>query len=147
MRSILPRSVVGRSLAVAVAAVAAAACSDDTASGEGVVGGYRATTLTQVENGQRTNVLSQGAKLTMTLAADGTTTGTFIIPAALTESGTPDTLSLAGTYAYDAERQEVTFDQEADTYLRDVTWNVDGRRLTSTFGDGGTSIETVLTRD
>jgi hypothetical protein len=122
-------------------------CGDETGPGSGVAGSYHATTLTLTENGQSTNMLAQGAELTVTLAADLTTAGTLVVPAAYTESGTTEAESLAGTYTYDAQAGTVTFDHDADTYLRDVTWTVDGDRLTSTFTSGSTSLHTVLTRD
>jgi hypothetical protein len=120
------------------------ACSDD--GPEGPEGTYAATELILSEDGDETDLLAAGTELTITLTAAGTTTGTLVVPAEFTESGTEETFSLEGTYDYDEDTGVVTFDHDADTFIRDTDWTLDGDELQGSFVDGTTSVTATLVR-
>jgi hypothetical protein len=127
-----------------------AGCGDSTGPSD-LSGTYHATKMTVVQNGQTTNMLAQGASLTVTLtpadSVSGTTAGSLVVPAAYTESGTQETEDLTGTYAYDRKAKRITFDQAADTFIRDIIWTVDGTKLTGTFDAGAEGrLDVVLTQ-
>lgn len=126
---------------------AAFGCSSDDGDGApGPEGSYAATALTLSAGGGDTNLLAEGAELNMVLTSSGTTSGTLVVPAAYTESGTEESFSLIGTYTYNASTGDVTFDQAADTFVRDATWTLDGNELHGEFVSSGSTIEAVLTR-
>ncbi|HET8650692.1 MAG TPA: hypothetical protein VFL95_11675, partial [Gemmatimonadales bacterium] len=73
--------------------------------------------------------------------------GSLTIPAAFSESHQDETVSMAGTYSYNAVAQTVTFDQTADTFVRDVTWAASTGQLAGTFADDdGSTLRVILTQ-
>jgi hypothetical protein len=146
--SLLTRSLL-TSLAVGFAA---GGCSDSTSSPTGinassappatVDGSYHATKLAAKQGSSTTDLLAGGAQISLVLTSTATTTGTIVIPAAYSESGTEETLALDGTYTYDPGTGTVTFDQAADTFVRDMTWNAGGTKLHGTL-DTGTYVLTA----
>ncbi len=140
-------SVLSRRLAALSGMVLIAACGDGGPTTPGISGGssfpatvdgtYSATVVTLTEAGGSTDLLAEGAAIVLTLTPGGVTTGTMTVPAAYSESGEEEILSLNGTYAYDATTGIVTFAHAADTFLRDTTWHAKGTQLKGTF-DGGT---------
>ena len=137
--------------------LALAACSDSTHSPTGinassappatVDGPYQATTLTVKEGNSTTDLIAGGAEVSIVLTSSGTTTGTMVVPAAYSESGTEETLSLDGTYTYDAGSGVVTFTHDADTFLRDMTWEASGKELHGTLAvDVGSTLTATLER-
>jgi hypothetical protein len=122
------------------------ACSDDAGLQPTAVGVYTATAFSASVDGDETDLLQAGAQLTITLTETGTTTGTLVVPAAFTESGTEETFSLEGTYDYDSATGIVTFDHPADTFIRDVDWTLNGTELHGEFVNGTTSISATLER-
>ncbi len=140
-------SFVMRGLALPVLGLTLAGCSDSTDPPASVSGNYVATELTVTDGGGATDLLAAGAEVTIVLTATGTTTGTMVVPAAYSESGLDETYSLAGTYLYDANAGTVTFDQAADTFLRDMTWEVSGSELHGTLVvEVGTTLTATLER-
>jgi hypothetical protein len=145
-------SLVMRWLVLPVFGFALAGCSDSTPSSTGidastappatVDGAYHATKLTVKDGSNTTDLLAGGAQISLVLTATGTTTGTVVIPAAYSESGTEETLALDGTYSYDPGTGTITFDQAADTFIRDMTWNAGGTKLHGTL-DTGTYVLTA----
>lgn len=139
----------------ALLVAALAACADDDPLGPedveraDVVGTYDATTLLATEGGTTINLMLTGADLEITLAADGTTSGHLLVPGMDEDGGDLDA-SLAGTYSFDDASRQVTFEQEADTFLRDLALTAvrSGSRIrlegTETFGTA--TVEVVLTR-
>lgn len=109
-----------------------------------VAGSYEATTLTVTKDGTTTDALAEGAFLDITLAEDGATSGTLGIPAGLSDSGDEERYSLVGTWTVNGPTVE--FDQEADTFVRDMSFEVVSNRLEGeeTFGDE--TVQAVLTR-
>jgi hypothetical protein len=97
------------------------ACGDSDGPGSDTFAGvYTATVLTITpESIPVTDVLAGGGTLTIEIESDSTISGQLFLPAALT--GDDDLLeSMAGTATI--TNSSVTFDQGADTFLRDLTF-------------------------
>jgi hypothetical protein len=124
--------------------IALAACSDDNFSPtvENVAGSYTASTFTYETAAGTTDLLALGAVVSIDLDADGTTTGEIFLEDG-GEDGDLDE-SLAGTWTLDGST--VTFDQTADTFIRDVEFTADEDRLAGedTFDD--VTIRLVLSK-
>jgi hypothetical protein len=125
-------------------------CNDGTGPGDGdaptmsdVAGSYQATTLTVEEGGVTTDFLSVGASLEITLSDNGTTAGRLFVPGGDEGGGDLD-VDLAGTWALDGTT--VTFNQDADTFVRDMDFEYANGQLTGeeTFFDATVSV--VLAR-
>lgn len=111
---------------------------------EDVAGSYVATTLTVDEGDTSIDALAEGAAINITLASDGTTTGTFLIPASLSETGQEEQADLEGTWTLDGS--SVGFDQEADTFLRDIDLQATDGALEGEEDFGSEAIRVVLER-
>ena len=138
MRSLTLR---GSTLALTIAL---AACGDDfSPTVENVAGSYAASTFTQRTDAGTTDLLALGAVVSIELAEDGTTTGEIFIEGAGEGGGDLDE-DLAGTWTLTGST--VIFDQDADTFIRDVEFTADEDRLTGedTFDD--VTIRLVLTK-
>jgi len=142
---------VTRSLLVSLAVgLAAGGCSDSTGNNEDspppatVEGSYHATKLAMKEGSATTDLIAGGAQVAIVLTSTGTTTGTLVIPAAYSESGTEETLSLDGTYTYDAGTGAVVLAHDADTFLRDMTWKAGGNELHGTLVNAGSTLTATL---
>ncbi|MEZ4412428.1 MAG: hypothetical protein R2910_05545 [Gemmatimonadales bacterium] len=109
-----------------------------------VVGPYHATKLTVKEAGTTTDLIAGGAQISLILTDSGTTTGSIVIPAAYSESGVEETLALDGSYTYDAETGTITFDQVADTFIRDMAWNAGGTELYGILDAGSYTLDATL---
>lgn len=109
-----------------------------------VVGSYAATTLTVDDGDSTIDALAEGASLTITLGSDGTTTGTFVVPASLSESGEEEQADLEGTWTLDGS--SVRFDQQADTFLRDIALQVTDGALEGEEDFGSEAVRVVLER-
>ena len=121
--------------------ISAVACSDPL-SPESIAGTYTATTFTL--SGQVSgDVLAAGGNLTITLNADGTTSGSMLVPASLND-GVEFNADMAGTFSLADD--SLTFSQDADTFVRDLAWTVNGSRIegAGTFSD--VTITVVLSR-
>ena len=121
------RSLRATTLSLAAAALLAA-CGDDPAapaapSMEVVAGQYDAGTsfgalrFTTTIDGETTDWLAAGATLTLTLDADGTVAGRLFIPGMDEDGGDMDE-DMAG--AWTLSGSTVLFEQEADTFVRDM---------------------------
>jgi len=120
---------------------AVAACSDYTSptSTPDVVGTYSATTLTRTANGVTEDQLALGVTLTITLVADGTTTGNLLVPAA---SSTP--VDLTGTWS--RAGTVVTFQHPTRTFIDVLPFDLHGPTLTAEGNVGPGSIRVTLSR-
>jgi hypothetical protein len=107
-------------------ALASAACASDPSGPSAdpnenpptmseVAGDYHATAFT----GGGYDVLALGGSLDMSLDADGTVTGSMLVPAAAA-GGEDFQADMAGTYTLTGNA--LTFHQDADTFVRDATW-------------------------
>ena len=131
-----------------------AACGEGDSSTTGISGGsaypatvdgtYSATTVTLTEAGGSTDLIAEGAAISLVLTPGGATTGTMTVPAAYSESGEEEILSLLGTYTYDATTGVAGFAHAADTFIRDTEWHAKGTLLTGTFDGGTYSITATL---
>jgi hypothetical protein len=116
-------------LGLAVALGGMSACDDDPVHPQEIsraelVGRFEATTIHVDPAGAEApiDVLEElGGELEVTLNADGTTTGHIFVPGADEEGGSLDE-SLTGTFTFDEDTGEVTFEQGADTFVRDLTF-------------------------
>jgi hypothetical protein len=139
MRSLTPRDV---ALALTIGL---AACGDDNFSPtvENVAGSYTASTFTYQTDAGTTDLLALGAVVSIELADDGTTTGEIFVEDGGEGGGDLDE-DLTGTWTLAGST--VTFDQGADTFIRDLEFTADEDRLTGedTFDD--VTIRLVLTK-
>ncbi|MDT8435622.1 MAG: hypothetical protein RRA92_02595 [Gemmatimonadota bacterium] len=139
-----------RTALLVLAVLVVPACDDDdptepvSLTTADLVGSYAATVFTVTEDGSVADVLTVGGSLEIDLAADNTTSGSLVIPASLSESGTEEILSLAGTWSLSGST--VTFVQGADTFIRDSDWAASPGRLEAEEDFGGILIRVVLER-
>lgn len=139
------RSLIG-SMSALLLAVALGGCGDDEAFSptiETVAGNYSASAFTLTTAAGTVNLLAQGSEVTVTLAADGTTTGQLFVPGGDEDGGDLD-LDLTGTWTLSGST--VTFDHDADTFIRDVEFIAGQNRLTAEGDFGDESIRLVLTK-
>ena len=117
------------------------ACDDDPTGPDRaeIAGSYEATTLIGHASDGDVDALAEGGYLDIVLRADGTTTGTFFVPEG-DEDGSDLNADLTGTWAVDGD--QVTFDHDADTFIRDVAFTYDDGRLIS----NSVYADVVLTR-
>lgn len=141
------------SLALAAAIALVPGCGDDPVSPElvdtrsEVVGSWGATTFTAEQDGETTDVLSEGGSLNLVFREDGTTGGQLLVPGGAEDGGDLDA-SMEGSWSLQNPDEEgpvrIEIDQDADTFVRDVVW-VGGRdRLTASEAFGGVEITVVL---
>jgi len=111
---------------LAVTTLALAACGTDGVVGDSTlaVGTYEANVFLVTPAGQSPiDVLDAGGSLTLTLSASGATTGSLVVPASIT--GGPELVAdMAGTATVTG--LTLTFDQAADTFVRDLAWSRTG---------------------
>jgi len=114
---------------VLAVSVAATACTvvDTLDSSNFLTGTYSATIFLVTPTGQAPiDVLAAGGTLSITIASSGATSGTLDVPASVT-GGTRFLASMAGTATVTA--LTVQFSQDADTFVRDLTWSRVGTAL------------------
>ena len=109
----------------------AAACGDDDDDNGGtgpqaigrpdIIGGYVATTFRTTIGGATTDQLAVGAEFTIDVAADGTATGRLFVPDGAEDGGDLHA-DLEGSWTFNDSSDEVEFEQTADTFVRDVTF-------------------------
>ncbi|HEY9382769.1 MAG TPA: hypothetical protein VIP80_04570 [Gemmatimonadales bacterium] len=113
-----------------VLGLAAPACGGDDTVGSSnlLTGTYQATLFVVTPTGQAPiDVLAAGGSLSISIAASGATSGTLSLPASVT-GGAALSESMAGTASITA--LTVHFTQDADTFVRDLTWLRVGTALT-----------------
>ena len=130
-------------LAAAILAFASGCAEDPNVPPPGVPGSYHATTFALSSGGPAVNLLALGASLTMTLAADHTTTGRLVIPSSITGEENIDD-SLAGTWRQ--SNDTVYFDHPADTFVRDIPFVVRGGTLTGEWTSPGGQLVVTLSK-
>jgi hypothetical protein len=109
-----------------------AGCGGEDTTGPGglQLGTYTATTFSVTPAGQAPiNVLGEGGSLVITIQAGGTTTGSLTVPGTIT-GGAPFVASMAGTVTETS--LTVTFEQTADSFVRDLTWSRQGQIIAVT---------------
>lgn len=135
-----------RTLATAAAICLLTACGDSNGPNSDT-GAYIATSFTLSESGSVTDVLQEGGSITIrltsdTISGDSLTTGTLLAPASLNE-GTAVAFDMAGTWSRSGDT--ITFNQNADTFVRDADWLVNGATLTTELASGADTIRATLT--
>ena len=110
-----------------------------------VAGQYHATTFTtRPESSQgTTDLLAQGATLTMALDTAGAATGRLFVPHG-DENGNDLDASMAGTWAL--SQDSVAFGQDADTFVRDMPFVFANGALTGKSTFSGTVGRVSLSR-
>jgi hypothetical protein len=94
-------------------------------------------------DGETTDWLAEGAKFTIDLAGDGTTTGRLFIPG-MEEDGSDFDADLAGTWTLKGDT--VRFTHEADTFVRDMPFLVRTNKLEGEHTFDGTKIQVTLVK-
>jgi hypothetical protein len=130
---------------LALCLLAAAGACRNPAEPDPVVGTWLATTFRVTPMGQgEVNVLAEGGTLGFNVANNFVTTGTLVVPPGL-NGGTTSTASLAGTAV--RTQNTVRFVQQADTFVRDLTFTLVENRLEARDQVvAGTTYDLVLTR-
>lgn len=134
-----------RSIAVLAALLVSTGCDDDPTGPdvETVAGTYTATEFRIGTGSGSQDLLALGGSIDITLNVNGTTTGTLYVPA----FGGDEELdaSLTGTWSLDG--RTVTFEQGADTFVRDMSFRyTEPGILTGDELFAGGLVEVVLTR-
>ena len=124
----LPRTLRRDLLLTTAAVTALSSCgSSSTTDVSPIAGSYSATTFRVTPPGQDAiDIAAQGGTLTLSIAADNSTSGALVIPARVTGVASL-TASMAGTATQSGAT--VRFQQTADTFVRDLTWTVNGTAL------------------
>lgn len=131
-----------------VCIAASAGCGDETIAPEDitredVVSAFSAVTLESTEDGTTTDHLALGASLDITLSDDGTTSGRLFVPEG-DEDRTDLDADLTGTFSFDDGTDQLTFDQEADTFLKDATFTAVRSEGAVQLGFEGPNLRVVL---
>lgn len=136
-----------RATLVAIVAVGTlAACGEDGAiAPDAIVGVYTATTFRVTPtDAAEIDVLEEGGSLVITVGGGDVTTGSLVLPATVT-----GTAALQASMAGNAVRNGsgVTFNQTADTFVRDLNWTYANNAISVTNQSvGGATYTIVLTR-
>lgn len=118
------------------------ACSDSTEP-ISLAGQYTATAFTSTLQGTTVDVLKGGASISITLTNSGTTSGRLFVPASLTGDSDFEA-SMDGTYT--VSNGTITFQQDADTFFRDLTFTQAGNTLVGSGVFDGAVTSVVLTK-
>ncbi len=95
-----------------------------------ITGAWIATQFLVTPTGQaQIDVLAAGGSLTITVEYSQATSGSLSIPASI-NGGTPLNASMAGTATYNYNTARTTFTQAADTFVRDLSWQLNGGKTT-----------------
>jgi len=108
---------------------------------ENMVGAYTATQLVTADPSSVVNWLEVGGSLTLTLTADGKTSGHLFLPGGAQDGGDVDA-DMAGTWLLIGHT--VQLGQAAETFVREMDFNADMNRLA---GDKyfGTTLRVIIT--
>lgn len=135
-----------------VAIATLAACGDDKKPTENeenpntsIAGTYTATVFQVTpSNSSMINMLAGGSTLTITIAENMSTTGSLFIPGTI-GGGSDFNASMSGTAVRSGN--SVTFQQTADSFVRDLTFAISGKTLQVTNQTaGGAAFTITLTR-
>jgi hypothetical protein len=127
-----------------------AACGDDDTTDPtpaSVAGTYHATRMSLIFAGssQRLDALGLGTSVEIVLTPQGTTTGTLVVPAVLTEAGIEEgVIDLEGTYTISGNT--LTFHGQGDSFIPEVPWTIGNGTLTAVRTESEWTIEMTLTR-
>lgn len=116
--------------------------SDNTNNMVDVVGTYELKTFTTTAGGVTTDQLEAGADLTLTLNPDNTMTGQLVVPK--NAGGTVAVVAMTGTWTLTGST--LRFEQNADTFVRQMPFEVTPNRLDGHATLKGTTFNVSLTR-
>jgi len=114
---------------------------------EEILGKYSTTTfLFTLENDAPLDILSVGGYINIELNEDKSTDGLFYLPdtLGLTEGGEAR-IELVGLF--DMVDNIVTFDQDADTFIRNVEWVYSDSKISGKYSKTDVVIEVVLSKE
>jgi hypothetical protein len=123
---------------------------DDSSTGPTlatVAGTYQATQidLTFALSGDVVDALELGASAEIVLTPQGTTSGTLVLPAVLTEDGIDDDVfDLTGTFTVSGNT--VTFQGQGDNIIPTVPWTIGDGTLTASSTQSVGTVDVTLTR-
>ncbi|HWN17875.1 MAG TPA: hypothetical protein VNO19_03060 [Gemmatimonadales bacterium] len=124
------------------------ACGDDSTGPTvaSVAGTYHATQVDLIQpDNSVIDGLALGVTLEIVLTPQGTTSGTLVIPAVLTEDGIEDdVLDLTGTFTVSGNT--VTFQGQGDNLIPELPWTIGNGTLTASDADAEGTIQVTLTR-
>lgn len=108
-------------------------------------GGFGAITFTTTADGETIDWLDHGASLEIRLTENGTTSGRAFVPGA-DEDGGDWEADLTGTW--EVRSDTIYFDHSADTFIRDMPFEVYGQTLVGDrlFDGGDTRVGVELVR-
>ena len=143
-RGSIPRTVLRLNHVIRIALFGAVvfSCSDSIEPNESIVVSYIATIFT-LSGATTGDVLAAGGNLAIVLGEDFTTTGSLFVPASLAEGG-DFRADMVGTYTHTGD--VVRFTQAADSFVRDIDWQVEDSRLSGLGTFSGVTVTVVLTR-
>lgn len=123
-----------------------AGCGDEdgfSPTVETVAGSYSASSFTIGSAAGTVDLLALGSSVAITLAPGGTTTGRLFVPGGAEGGGDLDA-DLTGTWTL--EGSTVTFNQTADTFIRDAQFTASRDRLTGEGTFDGQTVRLVLNK-
>lgn len=115
-----------------------------TPTPESVTGSYSAAAFTATAGAGSIDLLALGATVQVTLALNGTTTGHLFVPGG-GENGADLDADLAGTWTLSG--RTVTFNQSADTFIRDVDFTAGRNQLIGEGTFNGFFLRLVLAKN
>jgi hypothetical protein len=108
------------------------------------VSSYVATTFIATRTGASPqDVLAAGGQMNIVLHWNGSTSGTLEVPASITNPEPAINASMAGSWVQTGNT--IRFQQQADTFVRDVTWVIGSGTLTGSFSEPEGTVEVTLT--
>lgn len=127
-----------RNLVWVAAVAASAACGEESSapSVTEIAGAYTATAFTSTANGITTDLLADDVLLTITLAPNGVTTGTFSVAGAA--------MDMAGTWVRTGNT--VRFMQSAQTFVRMMPFEVAADQLRGEAIIAGNTLRVTLSK-
>jgi hypothetical protein len=139
----------GTHLLALAAVIGLAACGSDSTgvTGGSAVGSYTAISFVTSGSSGQTNQIAAGSTLSINLAANGTTSGHLHVA----PTNTTPALDADLTGTWQQQGTTVTFDQAADTFVRDMPFTlvndlVNGSTLVGDQTFSGTNIKITLKR-
>jgi hypothetical protein len=139
-----------RSISLVGALAALAGCGDSTSPNPmaAVAGTYHATRIVFTEPGSpQIDAIALGTTLEIVLSPTGTTSGTLLVPAVLSEDGISDvTVDLAGTFTVEGNTLTFHGGANSDSFITDVAWTIGSGTLTTNSLLNGGTFEATLTR-
>jgi len=128
---------------VTTALLSTAACGDTPSDAALRDGTYSATTFRITRPGlSNADVRAAGGSLLLVITKDNRVTGALRIPASIAGTATDFVEQMDGTVEYSTELAK--FNQTADTFVRDLVWQIGDRQLSVTNQTAGAAQFTIV---